>query len=402
MKKRFYILVFSALLLCQPLMGQLKEVTDSEGNVYRVYVPQITYPVITLPEIQKMTIQEIQALSPEVCYATVQKFTIREMNIIEPIKLVYMVSKLSAQELRTISPEKLKVMITRPSQTELLILKPETIAIVITQLQERDLDEVLKKIAPSGYWYKEQAVFYDAWKKKDVTVIAKLVKEARVEQPEFFTAWGNYQNFADINFNRSEPFRYRQVLITEIEYNWQEKFKPNDRIILTIDFGLGSREIQALQEMIKENRDKIKLVILPWGGQQVNNYDNKNISTYKEVGEWGDRLFYTVKEVAPEIPVYLTVCWVDNTMKEWMAAFKAPYDGIALWNITNTYKAPLQKIYDRLKGYNKNIILSGIFECSPDTHWIPFDVARQLTLSNYQRAKEAGFKGVILMTNTRD
>jgi len=85
-----------------------------------------------------------------------------------------------------------------------------------------------------------------------------------------------------------------------------------------------------------------------------------------------------------------------------MAAFKAPYDGIALWNITNTYKAPLQKIYDRLKGYNKNIILSGIFECSPDTHWIPFDVARQLTLSNYQRAKEAGFKGVILMTNTRD
>jgi hypothetical protein len=385
-----------------PLMGQLKEVTDSEGNVYRVYVPQITYPVITLPEIQKMTIKEIQALSPEVCYATVQKFTIREMNIIEPIKLVYMVSKLSAQELRTISPEKLKVMITRPSQTELLMLKPETVAIVITQLQERDLDEVLKKIAPSGYWYKEQAVFYDAWKKKDVTVIAKLVKEARVEQPEFFTAWGNYQNFADINWDRKESgFTIRQVLVSSIDYNWKEKFKLNEKIILTIDFSLDSREVQALQEMIKLNKDKIVMVILPWAsGTKGNNYDNKDISTYVEIGKWGDRLFYAVKEVAPEIPVYLTVC-VTPTMDAWVQAFKAKYDGIHLWNITNTFKAPLKKVYNMLSEYNKNIVLS-VFECSPDTYWIPFDEAKALTLNNYQRAKEAGFNGVILMSNVRD
>jgi hypothetical protein len=112
-----------------------------------------------------------------------------------------------------------------------------------------------------------------------------------------------------------------------------------------------------------------------------------------------------VKEVAPEIPVYLTVCWVDHTMKEWMDSFKAPYDGYALWNIDNTYKAPLQKIYQRfIKMFpdTKSIILSGIFECSPDKNWIPWNEAKQITLDSYQRAMEAGFRGIILMTNTRD
>jgi hypothetical protein len=244
-----------------------------------------------------------------------------------------------------------------------------------------------------------------------------MVAKTRVEQPTFFTAWGNYQNFSEINWSRYELFGYRQVLIQSvsharetISYDWREKFKPREKIILTIDFDLNAKEVQALQEMIAENKNKILMVILPWGGQQVNNYDNKNVATYAEVGEWGDRLFYLIKEVAPNIPVGLTVCWVDSTMKQWMAAFKAPYDFYALWNIDNTYKAPLKTIYDRFqqrfsKAQHPNsgkIILSGIFECSPDKHWIPWSEAKQLHLDNYQQAKDAGFMGTILMTNTRD
>jgi hypothetical protein len=143
--------------------------------------------------------------------------------------------------------------------------------------------------------------------------------------------------------------------------------------------------------------------MLPWGGHQVNNYDNKDVSSYKEIGEWGDKLFYTLKEVAPEVPVYLTVCYVEKNIREWRNAFKAPYDGIALWNISNTHKAPLDTIYKRLSAMlpsDTNIILSGSFECDPDTYWVPWDEAK--TLFNPERVRQAGFGGVILMTNTRD
>ena len=153
--------------------------------------------------------------------------------------------------------------------------------------------------------------------------------------------------------------------------------------------------------MIAENKNKILMVILPWGGQQVNNYDNKDVSTYPPVGKWGDRLFYAVKEVAPDMPVYLTVCWVDHTMKEWLDAFKAPYDGLALWNITNTERAPLGKIYRTMSAYTPNVILSGLFQCQPDTFWIPWAQAKQITLNTYQN-QEAGFRGVILMGREND
>lgn len=398
------------IAMVAPLLGKTRVVKDEETGIeYTIYVPEIIYPVITLPEIQKMSIREIQTLEPEVVVAAIQKFTIAEISIIQPVKLIYMVSKLSPQEISTISPEKLKSVITRPSSTELQVLSPDTVAIIITGIQERDLDEVLKKITPQGYWYQNQVKLYHAWKKKDIKEIAAIVATARVVQPEFFTAWGNYQNFSEIDWSRREPFQYRQVLVQSvsharnpISYDWREKFKPEKNIILTIDYDMNAREISALQEMIRRNREKIVMVILPWAGQQVNNYDNKNTDTYREAGEWGDRLFYTVKEVAPNMPVYLTVCWVDHTMKEWLTAFKAPYDGLALWNITNTERAPLEKIYRVMSEYNPNVILSGLFQCQPDTFWIPWEQAKQITLDTYQRAQDAGFRGVILMTNTRD
>ena len=195
MKKLLWGIV---LCLAIPLMGQFKEITDKEGNVYQVYIPQVIRPVLTLPEVIKLSVVEIQALSPDVITATIQKLSPAEISIIQPIKLVHMVSRLTSQELRTIEPAKLKVMITRPSTMELQMLQPETIAIVITQLQERDLDEVLKKIAPRGYWYAEQVKFFEAWKAKDISAIASMVAKTRVEQPTFFTAWGNYK-FSEID-----------------------------------------------------------------------------------------------------------------------------------------------------------------------------------------------------------
>ena len=399
MKKLLWGIV---LCLAIPLMGQFKEITDKEGNVYQVYIPQVIRPVLTLPEVIKLSVVEIQALSPDVITATIQKLSPAEISIIQPIKLVYMVSRLTAQELRTIEPAKLKVMITRPSTVELQMLQPETVAIVITQLQERDLDEVLKKIAPRGYWYVEQVKFFEAWKAKDISAIASMVAKTRVEQPENILAFSNYQNFDQINWNRNEfGFNHRQVLVSSIDYDYKDKFKPQDKIILTIDFGLNSKEIQALSDIISTHKDKITMVINLWGNSKMNNFENRDISTYPEVAEYANRIYYLVKEIDPTIPVYLTVCYTSLTMDAWVnAGFER--DGIALWNIL-TLRGPLRRIYNDVSKYNENVILSGVMGNNPDTHgWRNWEEVKAETLQYQQKVKEAGFGGLILMGAWRD
>jgi len=338
-------------------------------------------PDIVKPNIVPITIEEIEKIPAEVLPVIIEELSIKDIEALEPETVEIILKRITPEGIKAISSEKLSVSIKKVRHKKLL-------------------KKVLKKIAPAGVFRIEEREFFRNWKKKDVKELAKLIKQAReTKDISFFLAWGNYKNFDEINWNRYEPeFNYRQVLISEISYDWRNKFKPTDDIILTIDFGLDNIEIKALLDLIKENKDKIKLIILPWGKSEVNNYDNQDTSTYKEIGEWCDRLFFSIKEVAPEIPVYLTVAFTP-TMDEWVKSFEGSYDGIALWNITNTNKANLKKVYDIVSKYNKNIILSGIFQCNPDKHWIDFDRAKEITLKTYQRAKEEEFKGLILMTN---
>jgi len=271
------------------------------------------------------------------------------------------------------------------------------VSLVTDKLSEDvNIESVLQKIAPKGCWLAKQAKFAREWKTKDYTEFAKTLKPVNIP---FFTAWGNFQNYTDINFYKIESqFDYRQVLVSEMDYNWREKFKPSGNIVLTINYGISSIEIKALLELINENKNKIKLIVLPWGQFEMNNFDNRNVSTYPEIAEWCDKLFFTIKEVAPDIPVYLTVCLTHETVTAWIKAFKAPYDGLNLWNITNTNKANLGKAYQRVKAYNKNVILGGVFQCSP-AKFVPFSEAKKITFDTYHRAKDAGFRGVILLTN---
>jgi len=383
---RRFILWGIIVVMVIPLFGEMKTVKDSETGIeYTVYVPQVISPEITLPEIQKMSIARLK--------------------VIEPIKLIYALQKATPQEIKTTLPEKLAIMITRPSSVELQMLKPETIAIVIAQLQERDLDEVLKKIAPQGYWYAEQKELYKNWKNKDISSIKKMIEKYRVKQPEFIIAYSNYQNFDKINWTRKEEgFPIRQVLVSNISYDWREKFKPEGKIILTIDFGLNSIEIQALREMIQENRKKIVMIILPWGNPVLNNFDLREPSEYQKSFEYIKILFYAIKEISSEIPVYLTVC-LTPTMDDWLqTAYKViEPDGLALWNLVYVSQGAHQKVYNMLKKYNSNIILSGVFQCQPDKYWKPWEeVKKSFTQKDLDKLRDIGYKGVIFMTNDKD
>lgn len=387
--KKYILMGLVISLISQPIGAEFKAITDRDtGQEYIIYVPEVVRPAITLPEIQQMTIQELM--------------------FVKPIQLIYVLQKATPQEIQTISQDKLAVMITRPSSVEIQMLKPEKLAIIICQIEKKDLDEVLKKIAPQGYWAVDQKEFYNTWKKKDVKQMAKLIQQVEKKESGFILAYGNYQNYDKINWNRQESgFCCRQVLISEIKYDWKDKFKPQLDIILTIDFGLSSYEVKSLLEMIQANRNRIKLIIVPWagyiaGGITANNYENRDIATYKTVAEYFDRLAYSIREVAPDIPIYLTVCFTSATMDAWIKSFRFPYDGIALWNILTTF-GNLKKVYSLVSKYHKSVILSGIMECNPERDgWINFPLAKEKLLNDIQKVRDAGFSGVILMTNNKD
>ena len=363
------IKLWGVALLAIPLMGMGKLERSKQVIEYPTVKPVIEYPVIvyppiTLPELLKLSIAEIEALKPEIITATL--------------------NALSAKEI--------------------IIIHPKILAIMISKIEAKDIEVVLAKLAPQGFWYGEQTKLHEAWKQKDVSAIESIISSTRVEYLAFFIGWGNYQNYEDIDWNRREPFDYRQVLVSSMRYDWQEKFAQQGDIILVVDFHLASKEIFALQELIVKNRDRIKMVILPWGGITVNNYENKDFASYAEIGEWGDRIFYTIKEVAPTVPVLLTVCVTESTMWHWLDSFKAPYDGLAVWNITNTFKAPLNAgIYAKLRERNSYLILSGIFQSNPEKDgWLPWAEVKRITFDSYRRAEDAGFGGIILMGNWKD
>ncbi|MCD6220694.1 hypothetical protein J7K25_00850 [bacterium] len=357
-------------------------------------------------KIESIGIEGLSILISEIKETEIPKLAviISKTRAISIPKFVILIEKIPIEDI-----EKLAIIINRTeaiSIPELAVLIQEIpvndiekIAVLLTEIETLDVSKLARQLNKITNFYISEQEFYEAWRKKDVREMAKLLKQIKAKEIPFFLAWGNYKNFDQIDWDREEEgFDYRQVLVSSISYDWRDKFKPEKEIILTVNYGLNNVEIKALLDLIVENKSKIRLIILPWGRSKVNNFDNRDVSTYKEVGEWCDKLFYSIKEVAPEIPVYLTVCFTP-TMDEWIRSFKAPYNGLALWNITNTFKANLKKVYDIISKYNENIILSGIFQCQPDKFWIDFETAKKITFETYNRVRVIGFKGIILMTN---
>ena len=375
------------------IQQKLKEGTETETSIKKkkekIVKEEINTEVATLSEKMKpidITIQKIEAIAIEIQSIPYFEFVVMSPKEIEIWK----------QKIQIIGVEGLAILIQKLDTTDI-----PKLAILIAKMETLDVSGLARHLEKTYGFILDEADFFEAWKQKDVKELAKILQNIKTSQVEFFTAWGNYQNFTDINWNRQEPFNYRQVLVSHISFDWQDKFKPTSPIILTIDYGLDTPTIRALLNLISDNKDKIKLIILPWGQADVNNFDNKDVSTYQSIAGWCDRMFYSIKEVYHEVPIYLTVCFTP-TMDAWLKSFKAPYDGLALWNITNINKAPLEKIYRILSTYNKNVILSGIFQCNPDQNWIFFDEAKKSFLDNIDRVKRVRFSGAILMTNNKD
>jgi len=375
------------------IQQKLKEGTETETTIKKkkekIVREEVDTEVASLSEEMKpldIPIQKIEAIAIEI-----QSIPYFEFVVMSPKEI-----QIWKQKIQVIGVEGLAILIQKLDTTDI-----PKLAILLAKVDTLDVSGLAKHIEKVFGFILDETDFFEAWKKKDVQVLARIIQNIKTRQVEFFTAWGNYQNFTDINWNRQEPFNYRQVLVSSIKFDWRDKFKPTSSIILTVDYGLDTPTIRSLLELISENKDKIKMIILPWGQADVNNFDNKDVSTYPKVAEWCDRLFYSIKEVYPEVPIYLTVCFTP-TMDAWLKS-KAPYDGLAVWNIIYLTQGNHKKVYDMLSKYNKNIILSGVFQCDPDKSWKSWEEVKQsFTQKDLDNLKRIGYKGVIFITNNKD
>ncbi len=241
------------------------------------------------------------------------------------------------------------VDIFRPTIFRPTIKVPE----VVTPRTDVLMDEVFDLTSERWAWRKTQQALFNEWKDKTTFLITR----AETPDIDFFTA--------------------KQVVISNIKHDWRLRFTPSKGMVWSIDFSPSTIEVSALLDMISELRADIKLIILPYG-EDVNNFDLKTRAEMEKVTAWADRLNWSIKEIAPEIPIYKTVSYVELNMATWINSFKAQYDGIALWNLP---KIPndtelVSTIYRRVSRYSRDIV------------WMVYGGDTEL-------AKSAGFKGVV-------
>ena len=334
--------------------------TNEKGETYEIVVPDIVTPPIVMPDIRTVSIAEIQVMKPDVALAVILK-----------------------------------------AETDGILWKDtEKLSVLITKLDKKGADKVLQMLSNKGYFLGKERVFYDSWLNKDFSGIKEIIDNISMEQSGFFTAWGREQDFSETNEHETEYiFSYKMYQIWEMDYNWKDKFKPSGDFILVINYSISQIELRSLLELIDTYKNQIKCVILPYGSHRsyMNNYDNKDISTYKEIGEWADKVFYSVKEKKSDIPVYLMVSYVSLNMDAWIKSFKAKYDGIAISNVTSA-KANFKLVYKKFSKYNKNLILAGMFGFSfnqPINQRLGWEQVKDLVPDVSNKIRDAGFRGVI-------
>jgi len=120
---------------------------------------------------------------------------------------------------------------------------------------------------------------------------------------------------------------------------YQENVKQNDLVVF--DVSKHSNIIKAI-EFVGKHRDKLGAVIIGWDSGGMNNFDNKDLTTYPEIMKNYEYFFSTCKAIRPNLPIGVIVCMCP-THKAWLEVCPFQYNFIALWNVTK-FTANFEKI----------------------------------------------------------
>jgi len=376
--------------------------TIREGEIeFDIIVPSVVIPDVVYPDIHTIQLEEIAVIKPCVALSIILQANKKGILFYDTTKTSALICGLNVSGVGNVLPI-IYSSLKKAKSFEIGHIV-ETFNVIIDRIQTMTKDEaeqVMSQLSPVGTFMGKEREFYDAWLKKDFRAIKVALSSMVYEQHGFFTAWGIDKDFTQVNMSNMESlFPYQVFYIYQLGHDWRDKFIPQSNFILVINYSISTMEIQSLLELISEYRDKIKLIILPWGSHNefVNNYDNRNVSTYKTIANWADKIFYSIKEIQPDIPVYLTISYTTATMDDWFNSFDAQYDGIALWNITSS-NANFKAVYERIKKYSPNIVLSGMFGFS-FSHYPKYrktwDDVKEVVPETSNTIRDAGFRGVI-------
>lgn len=401
MKKTRLLLVISLLIVGVATAVPTTK-TIREGEIeFDIVMPSIAVPDVVYPDIRYIELAKISIMSPEVAVGVFIKTTEQGLLFYDTTKTTALIQRLNVSGIGIALPILFnEVKTAKMGENEKILDIFKVIITKISLLSEKEAEKAMSKLSPSGKFFGQEAEFYDAWAKKDFRQINNILNNISFEQAGFFTAWGEpEQRIRKTNFLKSDNmFSYKVFFLYDLAENWETEFTPTaDDFILVINFSPATKKLRALFQLIEKHKNQIKLVVVPFGDPYTNNFDNKNIETYPYIAQWADKIFFSIKEIKPDLPVYLTVSFTGKTMDVWVKSFKAKYDGLALWNITSP-NANFIAVYEQTKKYNPNIILLGMFGYSTRNypkHKISWDKVKNIIPATSNKIREAGFRGVI-------
>ncbi len=103
-----------------------------------------------------------------------------------------------------------------------------------------------------------------------------------------------------------------------------------DMVIVNVPYRF--QDVIRISKFCAANADNIGAVVIGWDDGSMNNFDNRDVSTYPQIAKNYDMVAGFVWANLPDVPVYYTVC-LTPTAGAWMDSFTRQPTGWAVWNV---------------------------------------------------------------------
>ena len=256
-----------------------------------------------------------------------------------------------------------KIPVVKIEVITIEMIRPEIIRTIIVGLDKIQIEELTIKIYDVSYQARRlrkeinYAIANDNFKKYlqegNMAMVQNCLQTAGVDSQvieTLITGLGKevpkltVQGFGEYVWNEN-------AYIVE---DYDREVKQNDLVIF--DITKQSNLLRAI-EFVQKNKDKLDAVIIGWGNDSANNFDELDFSKYPAIMKNHEHFFSTCKAIAPTLPVGLCITYRENTMYQWLLACDFSYNFLAIFNITKM-RANFKKIQERFP--NQKLMIGGM------------------------------------------
>ena len=332
-----------------------KAITDTA--IQKIIEEEIQNDIVVIPVV-KIDVIKLDILKIMTCSIDSIPMQIISILSYSPQELALAVQKLTSVEIeilrgRIVSPEALKIIMAKIKKQDINKL---AILVYDVSYQARKLRKIFKYAVANTNFKKylrdgNLAMVQNCLQTLEVDskVINTLIAGLGKEVPAL-----TIEGFREYKLCRSQTYEGKSDETAYRVSDYDMIVKQNDLAIFNVT--KWSNVIRAIG-FVQKNKDKLSAVIIGWGTERDNNFDEIDTSKYSAIMKNHEYFFSTIKAIAPALPVGICVAYRDNTMRQWLKACPFKYDFLAVFNI-NKLGANFEKIQKRFR--NHKLMIGGM------------------------------------------